>query len=353
VRKTLRDQQIQRDLAPKLFTLEENGVTLSRALAELAKQTGNTVEDLREMDTDPKFNLKLNKVTFWEALDVIAREADARVSLYERGGKIALRARPEGYVNPPASYSGLFRTTVRRISAARDLESDIGNYVAALEIAWEPRFRPFMLELNPQALAFEDDKNRKLSIDEEAMKNRLAVTNKVAVTFDVPLPSLQRASAKLGLLQGKVMMIGPTRMDTFAFDSTLAEMAKDPKAASLTRDGVTVKVDKLELVKDHWTLMMALEYPADGPDFESFESWLVYNEIHLKKKNGDETFPNNGGYVIESSAGNRALISYHFIDERGKKLVRGNPEDWTLAYRTPGLIVEVPVSFEFKDLPLP
>jgi hypothetical protein len=35
------------------------------------------------------------------------------------------------------------------------------------------------------------------------------------------------------------------------------------------------------------------------------------------------------------------------------KLVRGKPENWKVVYRTPGPMAEVPVTFEFKDVPLP
>ena len=351
VRKTLRDQQIKRDLAPRLVTIEDE-LTPTKALAELAKQTGTTVEDRRENAEDTRMKLKLKGVTFWEAVETIAREADARVSVYERDGTIALQQRPEGYQTPPTHYNGLFRTQVRRVEARRDLESETSRYVATLEIAWEPRFRPFILELKPQELSFKDDKGKNLSIDQQE-SDRRAVSNKVAVTFDVPLPALDRATPSLGFLKGAVNLIGPTRMETFDFPSTLAEMVKDPRAREVVREGVTVKVDKLDLAKDHWSLVVALEYPADGPQFESFESWLVHNEMRLRKKGGGEDFPPNGGYNIEDSGGNRAILSYHFVDERGKKLVRGGPEEWTPSYRTPGLIVEVPAAFEFKNVPLP
>jgi hypothetical protein len=337
---------------PRLLTLELKDLTLTKALAQLATRTGITVEDRREANDDPPLKLRLNNATFWQALDAIAQEADVRLGLYERDGKIALRRRPESYQNAPVSYDGLFRTSVKRISAVRNLDADLSHYEATLEVAWEPRFRPFLLEVKPADLNFRDDSNRALTLDQEA-SNKLSISNKAAVAFDVPLPSLERKSTKLGLLKGKVILVGPIRMDTFTFDSTLAEMVKDPKKRELKREGITVKVSQLDLARDHWTLVMELDYPAEGPHFESFESWLVYNEISLKKKDDGETFPNNGGYVIDSSAGTRAVVSYHFVDEPSKKLLRGKSEDWTVVYRTPGTILEIPVAFEFKDLPLP
>lgn len=351
VRKTLRDDQIKRDLTPRLVTIEDE-LSLSKALAELAKQSGVTVEDRRENADDGKIKLKLTKVTFWEAIDTIAREADVRVGVHETDGKIALRAKRENAQIPPTSYNGLFRTRVLRVDARRDYESENSTYQATLEIAWEPRFRPFILDLRPAGLAYQDEKGKNLSI-EEMEGNKLAVTSRTSINFDVPLPSLERGAAKLGLLKGSVLLIGPTRMETFEFPHTLAEMAKDPRTREVTREGVTVKVSKLELAKDHWTLVVGLEYPADGPQFESFESWLVYNEMNLKKKKGEGEYPSNGGYSIDDSGGNRAILSYHFVDETNKKMIRGDTADWMPVYKTPGLIVEVPATFEFKNLPLP
>jgi len=352
VRKALRDQQIKRDLAPRLVTIDDEQ-PISKMLAELEKQTGIAVEDRRE-GTDSKIKLKLNKVTFWQALDAIAKEADGRVDY--RGKGIGLDKRPDGYVTPPITYDGIFRATVRRVTAQRLLEVENSTYIADVEIAWEPRFRPFRLEFTRSELTIEDDKGHKVALGEDAGedggKDSRAVASKNYVLFDMPLGAPQRSSAKLGLLKLPLRFVGPTRFDTFTFDKTLAELKKDPKAGELIQDGVTVKVSGLDLAKDHWTVVMSVEYPADGPQFESFESWLIFNEILLKNKNDGSTFPENSGYTVDSS-GNRGRLEYHFVDSKKDKLTRGDPDDWKPVYKVPGLIVEVPASFEFKDVPLP
>jgi hypothetical protein len=354
VRKNLRDQQIQRDLAPRLVTIDDEQ-PVSKMLAELEKQTGIKVDDRRE-GTDSKIKLKLNKVTFWQALDAIAKEADAQVGYY-RGMPIGLEKRPPGYTNPPVAYSGIFRAVVRQVTARRLLDSEESNYSADVEIAWEPRFRPFRLEFTPNEFVVQDEKGRRIAIvqneGEEPRKDSRGVASKTYVIVDVPLGPVQRSSPKLGLLKLPLKFVGPTRMQTFSFDKTLAEIKKNPKLGEMTQEGVTVKVSNLELEKDHWTAVMGLEYPADGPQFESFESWLIFNEMSLKNKENGNTYPNNGGYVIEATAGNRASVSYHFVDSRKDKLTRGDAADWMPVYKVPGLIVDVPAAFEFKDVPLP
>jgi hypothetical protein len=354
VRKLLREKQIERDLAPKLVTIDGE-MPLSQLLAELEKQTGIKVEDRREAE-DTKIKLKLNKVTFWQALDAIAKEADARVNYFR--AQIGLEKRPEGYVNAPVAYNGLFRATVRRITAQRLLESENSNYTADVEIAWEPRFRPFRVDAVPGDFTIQDDKGRKITVadnaaGDEPRKNSRSVGHPNYILMEVPLGSLDRASSKLGLLKLPLKFVGPTRMETFAFDKSLAEIKKDTKGVELIQEGVMVRVSVTDLARDHWTVVMYVEHPADGPQFESFESeWLLRNEILLKNKNDGGTFPNNGGYNVDS-AGNRGRVEYNFVDSRQKKMIRGNPEDWTVQYKVPGLIVELPGAFEFKDVPLP
>src|SRR5262249_8720619 len=209
VRKTLRDQQIQRDLAPKLVTLDGE-FTVTKALEELQKQTGTTVEDRRE-GSDAKLKLKLNKTTFWQALDAIAKEADGVVSYY-RGDTLALERRPDNYQSPTVSYDGIFRAVGRRINSVLALDTDVPLYRAPVEVAWEPRLRPFRLEVSQSDLTVKDDKGTKLDLG-EGEKETLAVTHSLFVRFEVPLGSVQRESRKLGLLKGSLKFIGPTRME--------------------------------------------------------------------------------------------------------------------------------------------
>src|SRR5438552_1968711 len=108
------DAGVPKELAPRTVTFQESNISLSKALKELARQSGNQVEDRRrEKDESRQVKLDLKTATFWQALDAIAKAADARVSLYERDGKIALVDGPHQLV--PVSYSGLFRVTVKEL----------------------------------------------------------------------------------------------------------------------------------------------------------------------------------------------------------------------------------------------
>jgi hypothetical protein len=338
-----------KELVPKLVTLKVEKLPLRQALRQLTQQTGIVVEDRsRKQPMDPELRLDLTNVTFWQALSAIAKEADQRVSLYQSGGKIALVDGP--HIQLPVSYSGLFRCVVRRVTTVHDLETDLRFCVVNLEIAWEPRFRPLFVESRPQGLLVKDDKQKELTVEEQG-GGRLPITGGNAAVVELHLPAPPRNVAKLGLLKGTLALVGSTKMLTFEFDTLAKEKAaKEPKQ---TQEGVTVRLSKIDLSeKTHWRVVVSLDYPSEGPKFESFQSWVVNNEIQLRRTEGDAKVSNNG-YSLDSLGSNKAVITYYFTEQLKKKFGGGKPDEWKVVYRAPGPFTEVSVPFEFKDVPLP
>jgi hypothetical protein len=335
------------EFAATLVSLSGDSVLLSDVLKHLAKQTGIEVADRRRKGADdPKLKINLKNVPFWQALDAIAKQADLRVDLYQPDGRVALVHGPHQTV--PVSYHGLFRVAVKRITATLDFETGVRFYVANLEIAWEPRFQALLLESRPQGLVIKDDTGRELRLEDEGGGKR-AVDGRIASVVELRLPAPARSVKSLGLLKGSMTLVGSSKLLTFEFDTLAKEkMAKEPKR---TQDGVSVKLSKLDLAADHWTIEVTLDYPAGGPKFESFQSWVVNNQMYLKKARGEGQFPNNGSWSTISLGNRKAVLEYHFIDKGGRK--RGKPSDWKVVYRTPSPMAELPIPFEFKDLRLP
>ena len=91
-----------------------------------------------------------------------------------------------------------------------------------------------------------------------------------------------------------------------------------------------------------------------GPSeaLESFQasSLVVHNELVLTSKDGKRQLPSSS-YVIDEISSRRAKVTYHFTDRPGQR--RGSVRDWKVSYRAPARIVEVPVSFTFRGVPLP
>jgi hypothetical protein len=141
-------------------------------------------------------------------------------------------------------------------------------------------------------------------------------------------------------------------MLTFTFP-TLDRLEKAPADAAeraQTQDGVGCRLGKVVLAKDRWTLQVSLDLPAGGKRLESYQSWVVNNEMWLEGKDGKTRLPSSD-YFLNSASSRRAVLTYHFRDKPRK--ARGKPEDWRVVYRTPASVVEVPVKFSFKDVPLP
>jgi hypothetical protein len=332
---------------PKVFALKLEKGTAAQALTELGHQSGTVVEDR----TGATISLDLPKTAFWPALDAIARAAHARVDLYGRDGRLAIVRQPAGYVEPPVSYSSAFRTTVKRMTASRDLESGTVTNTATLEVAWEPSLQPLFLETSPRSLVVRDEQGRRLQMPAEGSV-MAPVDGRLAKEFDIPLPQQNRSATKIPQLDGRLTAIVPTKMVAFQFDQLdrLAAAGADAPLRRQEQDGVACRLSRVQLSRDRWTIQVALEYPPGGVKLESYQSRVANNELVLESRDGRSRMTPSG-YAIDSIADGRAKITYHFLDSDKPSLEK--PSDWRLRYRTPVALVEMPFSFSFKDLPLP
>ncbi|HEY2146785.1 MAG TPA: hypothetical protein VGH32_02540, partial [Pirellulales bacterium] len=132
------------------------------------------------------------------------------------------------------------------------------------------------------------------------------------------------------------------KMLTFTFD------ALEP-GRNLTQENVVCRVSKVVTSDDHWSVEIMLDYPEGNVKLDSYQSWVVNNEIHLESKDGADRFASSS-YLLEESTPRHAVLTYNFSDK--ERMKRGLAE-WKLVYRTPALVVKAPITFSFKDVPLP
>ncbi len=278
-------------------------------------------------------------------MDAIAKEADLKVVLDPREGKAGLVGGP--YREIPTSYSGIFRLTIHRLMMVRQFdageEGEAQYCIAYMQLAWEPRFQPFLISSQPESLVVQDDKGRPLQT-QEADRGQAPISSKMRMELPVRLPAAPRSAAKYGLLKGTFSVLGAGKMLTFTFGN-LGD--KKTRGESKTQEGVTVKVSQIKTDDEPWTVGFSMKYPGENAKLESFQSYLVNNEAFLLDKDG-KRWAANGGSEIDQNE----LTTRHFwVEEDKKKLGKGG--DWTLVYRTPGQMTELPIKFEFKDVPLP
>lgn len=339
----------------KTITLQADKIPISRALAELAKQTGVAVED-RRGEPDETIHLDWKQTPFWHALDALAAAAKARVNLYPTSGRIVLAKRSADYRLPPICYDGRFRLKVKKISTARDLEiSDKSDQAGAtnlvVEVAWDPELLPLYLETRPHGLRLVDDGNTARTVPDEG-SSLAPVDGRIALDIDVHLPALPRRMRILRSLEGELSMIGPSKMLTFTFDrlDRLAQAKANDPERQLSQEGVACRILDVKLLPERWTVRLALDYPPGMKQLDTNQSWVVNNELTLETPDGKKHLPSTD-YVLESATGRRAVLSYHFRYRDDK--VRGRPSSWRIRYRTPANLVEAPIKFAFKDIPLP
>jgi hypothetical protein len=331
--------------APRTATLR-SPLSLQDALEQLQRQTGNAVGDLRATKTNPTLQLAHTQGTFWPLLDEIGKASGAGFTLYGPDGGVALIDTP--YRAVPTSYSGLFRVSVKRVLASLDLETKSHHVQTSLDVAWERALQPFYLEV--ASLEVTDAKGKQ-RVD---ARGQISVAGRSATELDLRLPAPPRSTPRLAMLEGRLAVIGPSRMLDFTFDK-LAPLGADDKPRRLTQDGVSVSLTRLSVGRERWRVDVLIENPPGGPSFDTFQSWLDNNRIALVREEGGKKEVWTPGPSDEQQLGDpsprRAHVSYYFPIERTSRA--GLPADWVLHYRTPGRIVQLDVPFEFRDIPLP
>jgi hypothetical protein len=331
---------------PKSVTLHADKTKLSAVLTDLSKQLGVAVEDKRG-EADGPVTIDLKDAPYWQAVDTVADAAHARIVVSPRDGRVTL-VKSKDAEPGTVSRDGLFRAAVKRVTAAHDFDTGDSVYTAAVEIAWEPGLLPLYLETSPRSFQMADEKGNPLPVRQEG-SSLAPVDGRTAFVLDLPLPPLDRSAKKIGRLEGKLTAIAPTRMLQLKFDALdqLEDQVQKGGKPAVTEDGMKCTITKVVLAADHWSVQVALEYPPGGPTFESYQSWVVNNEMTLENKDG-KTRLASSSYVLDSSSSRRAVLTYHFTAKE-----RGKAEDWKLLYRTPASLVEIPFTFSFKDVRLP
>jgi hypothetical protein len=333
-----------KSVEPSSVTLAGDAISLKDALGKLKQQTGIEVIDKRLDKTNPSLKLNLKKATFWQALDTIAREARVVVSLYQGDGQSAL---VDGIYRPFAvSYNGVFRTVIKRIAVTKNFDTDTHYCVVSLEVTWEPRLEPLYLTRTVTSIEFTNGGGKKMVIDQKE-KDEIAAFGRTFLDFEVRFPAPARAVKQIDLFKGDLSVITPTKMLLFTFNK-LTRITEGTRPLQKVKDGVTVRLVKLNPDDDPWDVQITLDYPKSSTHFESYQSWLVNNDIYLEHRRTHLKRRPQGNQ--EKRTDRHADIVYYFGNSRPKL---GKPSDWKLVYRTPGKIVTLNVPFEFKNLPLP
>jgi hypothetical protein len=325
-------------------------MTLSEAMAGIEKQTGNKVIDKRaeqmQETPDPKIKLALDKVPFWQALDTVLDAGNLQLYNYDVDtGSLAYVARGDGALprSTHGTYGGLFRLEPTLVESRSDLRNPMNKVLKlTVDVAWEPRVRPVVLELAPGDLKATDDAGGEITSDagEETLEFPVRGTNAgVELEFGFKLPP--RSVKQIASIKGKMSALVLGRIEEFEF----TDLDK-AKGVEQERGGVTVIMREVRKNEEIYDVKVKVKFGDAGKALESHQGWIYDNECYLLDKAGNKI--ENAGLEATSTGPNEVGLDFKF--DLGEDT---SPKGYKFIYKTPAAIVRIPIEFEMKNIELP
>ena len=320
----------------------EGELAVSDALAALARQTGNRVAGFEGRPGTVRANYRDR--LYWEALDDVLDQAGLSVNPF--GGQpntLVVAARPpdELPLRGRAAYRGVLRFEAVRVELRRDLRNPaIDGMRLTVHVTWEPRISPISL-IQPLANveAVTDQGERLAASAEQAVLNASAESGVSAVELGIPLALPRREARSIARFRAVLTVLAPGRTDTFEF--TNLDTARNVEQA---RAGVRVTLEELRKNLDVYEVRLRVRF-ADAPEaLESHRGWVYRNEAFLLSAGGKRI--DNAGVQPTRHNGEELGLSYLFE-------LPGSLAGCKFVYKTPAVILRVPVDYEFRDIPLP
>ena len=355
VREALIRSSAQANTEGSKVTISAESITLSDLIGTIQKQTGNEIVDMREQYgqevTNPILEIAWKDKPFWEAMDELSDKSQVGFDLYTGAAHLGLSGRP--VPETPTTYAGPLRLAVKTIQRTINFDNNQKSCALKLEVAWEPRLKPILLEFTPSELKVIDDQGREIAAEEDQLppgaeedgpRTFKVPANKTIIHTDFVYrfepPEFDAKSIKL--LRGQVNVVVPALVQTFQFSN----LAKSKNVKKTNRNLTITLQEFKEFDEGLWSADLLLEFDSGSDAFESYQTWFYDNEIYLQRADGTRFAVNGGTSLTESNEG-RVGIQYRFTDAPGRI------SDYKLIYKTPSTIGKQTFSFEFRDLELP
>jgi hypothetical protein len=338
------------EMQPRTWTVDSGDMSLDDALKRLKETTKLTLRDLRLDKSNSRVHVDFRAASYWQVVQALAAQTKARISLYQPDGQVALVDGPGRDL--PVSLHGPFRVAFKRVATAVDLDTGTHICLVTLEIAWEPRFFPYLIE--PGAATLNTFKDNRFAT-ETPRGAALPVLEHNAKEIELRFTAPPRTAERIDELRGRFVITTPITQHRFEFKNPKGKTQKGP-------DGVQVTLNDVTTQPERWTVELTVEHPTAAPQFDSFQKWLgsktwVDSSTCTFERGVGENLevlrPDPLRTQLVSATANRVTVRYQFLKNNPGGVPLENVESWTLVCRTPGRMVEMTVPYAFRDLPLP
>lgn len=347
-------QRLQRSMAEAAtrqshVTLPNEVHKLSKILAAMEKQTGNTIFDDRQRmggdASDADIKIGFEKTPFWQALDQVLDQAGLTIYSFGEGKGIHLVPRPEGR-RPragQASYTGPFRVEPVRITADCDLRIPHNRSLAVtLEIAWEPRLSPISLQQRLADISAVDEQGNSLATESQDADLEVPIEpDATAKELRLPLVLPPRSVREIARLDGSFTALVPGKIETFRFRDLV--QAKD-KEVEQRQAGVTVMLEQVRQNNKSWEVRIRVRFDEASGALQSHRNWIFDNEAYLEGPDGKPV--NYGTFETTRQTKDEVGLAYLFRPDRPIN-------DYTFVYKTAGVILSTPFKYQLRNIKLP
>ena len=342
---------------------------LGEALQRMTNETGNVVA----FDELPKELLSKSvelpeRPRFWDVIESAAKQHDLSWSFVGSPASLTLSPSVANADSPravlAATQSKAFRIALKSIRERTVVGENSGTLLRLeLDVMSEPRLRPLFLKCAVADVAVSGERK---TTKEKQLWQPYSPDAKLELTFgqgrrqmSVPL-DFRRPEGDWSSLS----VSGKLHIETAAGEEPLQfPPGAEARNVSRRRGGVTVKVLRWETAggaPDNGLEVTALvTYDTGGPAFESHRSWMLFNVAGLVRAGMMPTEKPG----IGSSMNEMNLLKPTHIDSdvqpdgsiavtyRFEKLPLPASE-YRFRYVAPTLILDVPLEFELRDVPL-
>ncbi len=341
--------------------------TVAELVPRLSQDTGNLVvaEDVPKNLFAGLVELP-ERPTFWQAIGALTQQqpltwrcegTPTRLRLLTIDPKRDKSDSPTDIL--AATTSKAFRIALRS-ARPRDVVGEAAGQLMRLDfdVTAEPRLRPLFLKCaaaDVQVTGLRESKSTDSPKPEEWKP--YSADSKIELTFgqgrrQLAFPVDYRLPAGGGWKS--LSVVGQLFLETAAGEEPIDfPTGADSRGVSRRRGGVTVKLVDWESDANSndrtLTIRATVTYDTGGMAFESHRSWMLYNVAGLRqpreKQAADDLLkPTHAESDLQPDGS--IAVTYRF-----EKLPRA-AQDFGLRYVAPTLILDVPVEFEFRDVPL-